>query len=302
MKRLLCLLLALACLTALPGCRDHEERQEMRRQLDYANGYTQPTSYEDCALNDGTALEEQVLYEKEGLTLTAMGIYEEEDFYCVPIRVRNDSEENFQCFGYDAMSVDGWAVYVDFWLDVVAGGMDDEILRLSKSDLRYLEGQTIHQIAGSISGYLDGESGEITVPFSLSLGDGSADSAEIPGTLTAERGDCSLWYLEAVRYDYCVTYLFCAENTGEASAFLDMSEEGLIVNGNGEQPREGSWMVEVPAGTKALYEVTLYDYDLEELGLDSFDDITSLEFTLELDFDQHGIQTMPVQLSLEKTA
>ena len=61
-------------------------------------------------------------------------------------------------------------------------------------------------------------------------------------------------------------------------------------------------MVEVPAGTKALYEVTLYDYDLEELGLDSFDDITSLEFTLELDFDQHGIQTMPVQLSLEKTA
>ena len=58
----------------------------------------------------------------------------------------------------------------------------------------------------------------------------------------------------------------------------------------------------MPAGAKALYEVTLYDSDLEELGLDSFDDIVSLEFTLELDFDQHGIQTMPVRLSLEETA
>lgn len=302
MKRLLCLLLALACLTALPGCRDHEERQEMRRQLDYANGYTQPTSYEDCALDDGTALEEQVLYEKEGLTLTAMGIYEEEDFYCIPIRVRNDSEENFQCFGYDAMTVDGWAVYGDFWLDVVAGGMDDEILRLSKSDLRYLDGQSIHEISGTLYGYFDGGDDAIQESFTITLGDKTEETAGIPGTVVTEKDGISLWYLEAVRYDYCVTYLFCAENAGEASAFLDMSEEGLIVNGNGEQPREGSWMVEVPAGTKALYEVTLYDYDLEELGLDSFDDITSLEFTLELDFDQHGIQTMPVQLSLEKTA
>ena len=76
----LCLLLALACLTALPGCRDHEERQEMRRQLDYANGYAQPTSYEDCALNDGTVLEEQVLYDEQRRAVAAAMEQLEDDF------------------------------------------------------------------------------------------------------------------------------------------------------------------------------------------------------------------------------
>lgn len=302
MKRLLCLLLALACLTALPGCRDHEERQEMRRQLDYANGHTQPKTYEDCALNDGTILEEQVLCEKNGITLTAMGIYEEEDFYCIPIRVRNDSGKSFDCFVYGIMTVDGWAVYGDFWLEVVAGGMDDEILRLDKDDLRYLDEQNIHEISGTVYGYFDEGDDAIQESFTITLGDKAEETAGIPGTVVAEKNGVSFWYLETIRQDYFVTYLFCVENTSGAAVFLDFGDEGVVVNGDTQEPCFYNQSVQVPAGAKALYEVTLYDSDLEELGLDSFDDIVSLEFTLELDFDQHGIQTMPVRLSLEETA
>ncbi|MGM9537829.1 MAG: hypothetical protein ACI3VN_05810 [Candidatus Onthomonas sp.] len=302
MKRLICLLLALGCLAALPGCRDHEERQEMRRQLDYANGYAQPETYADCALNDGTVLEEQVLCEKKGVTLTAMGIYEEEYCYCVPIRIRNDSGKRFYCFAYDAMTVDGWAVYGDFWLEVVSGGMDDGILQLSKDGLRYLDGQSIHEISGTVYGYFDEGDDAIQESFTIKLGEEAEETAGIPGTVVAEKNGVSLWYLETIRQDYFVTYLFCVETTSEAAVFLDFGDEGIVVNGDTQEPCFYNQSVQVPAGAKALYEVTLYDSDLEELCLDSFDDIVSLEFTLELDFDQHGIQTMPVRLSLEETA
>lgn len=318
MKRLICLLLALGCLAALPGCRSHEERQEMRRQLDYASGRTEPASYEDSlSLNDGAVLPEQVLYEKNGVTITAMGIYEDEYSYCIPIRVRNErGMGTLYCYtASDSVTVDGWATDEDFWIDVIDGGMDDQIWHLGKSSLRYLEDGTIHQIEGCLS--CDVGEDSFSVPVSLSLGNGTADLTQVPGTPVAEAGDCDLRYLERIRQDYYVTYLFCLVNNSSDDIQVNMGEDGLTVNGDMVLTDFYGPSRSVPAGAKALYEITLYgddlwefsmydgdqeelyDEELEDAGQKRLDEIVSLDFILEAASERRGLTQIPVDLRLE---
>ena len=88
MKRMLALLLALACAFSLTGCHSREELQAMRRQLDYANGVKDFDLPHPLATGSGVTLDEQEIYSDSNLTVTALGIYEEEDFYCLPLTLR----------------------------------------------------------------------------------------------------------------------------------------------------------------------------------------------------------------------
>ncbi|MBQ8935386.1 MAG: hypothetical protein IJ049_03165, partial [Oscillospiraceae bacterium] len=136
MKRTLALLLALACVFSLTGCRTREERQTMRRQLDYANGTLEPDLPDHLETEDGTTLDEQVIYDKKGVTITALGIYEDTNYYYIPFSFRNNSKEDLSWF-VDAITVNGWISFG--WLEdaeqVVHGGLDYNTLRIDRDSL-----------------------------------------------------------------------------------------------------------------------------------------------------------------------
>lgn len=302
MKRLLALLLALLCLASLTGCRTREERQEMRRQLDYASGKT-PIAERDYCLDDGTVLAEQVVYEKNGVTITALGIYENDYAYCIPLRVRNESGSDIYCGMTGGCSVDRWAADGYFYLNVVSGGMADEELTLYKDGLRYLDGMTLHEITGTLYYYSEDDYEDITIPLTFDLGNGGIAEEDTPGTVLAEGDGFTFRYLECVQESWSVQYLFCLENTGDRTIEVEIENNEVTVNGREEESLWFYDFVQVPAGTLALGTLELGSYELESLNIYHVEEIERLNFTLSLSYyDSWSEQTVPVELRLDTAA
>lgn len=310
MKRLLCLLLAVGCLFALAGCRSREERQEMRRQLDYASGKLTYTPEGD-RLDDGTTLEQQVFYEDHGITCTLLGIYEEEDYYCLPYSVRNDSRGEADV-SLDAVTLNGWNVSLgNSWVTVVSKGMDYGVYQLYKEDLpsgAVLGSLSTLQLFGTV--YCDeGSDGSIYEDFTaqVSTSNPPSDSAtELPGQLIYEDDRINVTYLGLEENSWAYEFYFAVENKTSGYLYLSQYYEQedapceAAINGS---PLGDMWYLysaNLAPGTKGVLTMEVYYDDLDAmLGIQRADEITQI--TIPCQVDPEELRSYAISLELDLT-
>ncbi|MCD8008291.1 MAG: hypothetical protein LUF68_05070 [Clostridiales bacterium] len=112
MKRLLSLCLTAALCLALAGCAS-SEKQELKAALDEANGYTTV----DYTMSDGTTLEQTVLYDKNGVVVTALGVEGATDDCYLTIRLENNTNSAVHLYS-SSVQVNGWEASSSLWMDV----------------------------------------------------------------------------------------------------------------------------------------------------------------------------------------
>ena len=238
MKRMLALLLALACAFSLTGCHSREELQAMRRQLDYANGVKDFDLPHPLATRSGVTLDEQEIYSDSNLTVTALGIYEEEDFYCLPLTLRNTS--SYQIGWYNGMDfqVNGWQTYA--WADVdsrsvISGGMDLITFQIDKDGLSQVV--TPGELKGALLYYVDDDSSYVgrTVPIELTTSAGAGENKPFDVQELVWSEDGLSLYLTGMRSSsYDLVFSFYLDNQSGDGCYFDVNEDSISLNGSGE--------------------------------------------------------------------
>lgn len=294
MRRLLCGLLAVSMLLALCGCRSRAERQALRAQLDYANGYTEPART-DWAMDDGTTLEEQVLLEQEdGLTVTAVGLYEDEYDVNLVLRVRNDGREDVRV-SCESLTVNGWSLYGYLSGMVYAGGMADLELEISRSDLYRAGIDAVWEIGFALDIY-DEDYNTLAAPEAVLTTSNPPQESEPDGTLCYEDESLAVYLRDVVADEWSVEVYLAAENRGTQE--LTIESEYAALDGD-EDRMVDFWLWEdLPAGGRRMISTTLWREDLEDLT-----DSTELPETLTAQWtvsDEYG-GARTVELTLPLT-
>lgn len=313
MKRLLCLLLALGCLAALPGCRSHEERQEMRRQLDYASG---KAAYEPAgtALEDGTTLEEQVFYDGSGITCTILGIYEDEDSYYLPYSIRNDSKGEADVT-LRSVTLNGWNMDLgDSWAEVISGGMEYGEYQLHKDSLPSLVelgAVSSIQLWGSV--YCDTTAGASQYQdFNAALFTSNPPTAgedALPGQSVYEDGNLSITYLGLTETSWNYQLCFVVENKSDETLYFNQyydAEEDApcpeTVNGLPAEDFSYLYSLSLAPGTKGvLIQELECDVLEEELGIRRANELTSVSFPLSVEPEDRRSYDIALELALDRT-
>lgn len=305
MKRLLCLALALGCLFTLSGCRSREERQEIRRQLDYANG---KTSYEleGEALDDGTTLEQQVFYAQHGITCTLLGIYEDSDSYYLPYSIRNESKGAVD-LSLDALILNGWSGDAgNTWLSVIEGGMDYGVYQVYKDSLpepSMLGPLATVQLSGIIYGEEDDFYEDLTA--TLSTSNPQAAAQQLPGEVIYQDDLVTITYLGLVETNWEYEFRFTVENTSSGRLYLDsyFYDEDVpcakTVNGTDIGDLGYLYSAYLAPGTRDLLTLELYYDDLDGiLGIQRAEEITSLTFPCRVEPDELRPYGIALELDL----
>lgn len=311
MKRLLCLCLALGCLFALSGCRTREERQEIRRQLDYATGKTTFTPEGD-ALEDGTTLEEQVFYDDHQITCTLLAIYEDEDYYYLPYSIRNDGNKSVDV-SVHSVTFNGWNSNLgNSWITVTGGGMDYGVYEVYKDSLPeadLLRPIATIQLEGSLYGngsYDLYENWSATLTTSNSIPEGQS----LPGQVIYQDDLVTITFVDLVETSWEYEFRYAVENTSSGEISLDSYWSGdedapsqPMVNGQEIGDIFYFFNSYLAPGSKELINATVYFDDLEAVtNIRQASEITSCSFpcrvapenlreywvTLEADLTQEG--------------
>lgn len=312
MKRLLCFLLALGCLAALPGCRSHEERQELRRQLDYASGKT-TYQLKGTALEDGTTLEEQVFYEGNGITCTMLGIYEDEEYYYLPYSIRNDGEGTADV-ALRQVALNGWSISLgNSWTEVISGGMDYGEYQLFKDSLPTLAELgpvSSIQLWGTV--YFERRDGDSYQDMAVSLSTSNSASLEegvLPGQLIYEDDYLAITYLGLTETSWNYQLCFAAENKTGGMLYLspfyeDEEDVPCLETVNGQLTEDLSYMysLSLAPGTKGVLTQELECDMLEEaVGIRRANEITSFSFPLCVEPEDRRSYGIALELDLSQT-
>lgn len=307
MKRLLCLVLALGCLFTLSGCRSREERQEIRRQLDYASG---KTSYEleGDALDDGTTLDQQVFYSDHGITCTLLGIYEDSECYYLPYSVRNESSGAVD-LSLDALILNGWSSDMgNTWLSVIEGGMDYGVYHVYKDSLP--QSSMLGPLADiQLSGVIYGEEDDFYEELSATLTTSNPQAAaqQLPGEVIYQDDLVTITYLGLVETSWEYEFRFAVENTSSGRLYLDsyFYDEDVpcakTVNGTDIGDLGYLYSAYLSPGTRDLLTLELYYDDLEQrLNIQRASEITSLTFPCRVEPEE--LRAYGITLELDLTA
>ncbi len=296
MRKLLCGLLAVSMLLALCGCRSRAERQAMRAQLDYANGYTQPERT-DWAMDDGTTLEEQVLLEQEdGLTVTAVGLYEDRYDVNLVLRVRNDGKEDVRV-SCESLAVNGWSLYGYLSGMVYAGGMADLELGISQSDLYRAGIDVIWEIRLVLDLY-DENYNTLAEPEAVLTTSNPPQETEPDGVLCYEDELLAVYLLDVAADEWSVQVYLALENRGTQELTI---ESGYAALDGDEDRTVDFWLWEdLPAGGRLMTSNTLWREDLEELtGSDAIPETLTVALTVSEEYG--GAQTVELILPLTES-
>lgn len=277
MKRLLSLLLVLAMALALTGCqsRSSEERQTMRSQMDYAKDHPAADSF-DYALDDGLAMEPEEIFDRAGLSVTALGLMEEEDYYIIPLRIHNTSEKWFSFFSEECY-INGWQVSGSLYEDVCPQGMVDTPLRLYKMDYPEALGSV-----GEIEVNLEctdeeyDESYEIDALFSLR--EVPEVDLDLPSLIDVDGVTCALLDCR-ITNSYLSLDLIVANDT-DRDFSLSCGDTCPVINGveTDIDCWDSAWLSD---GERTLMSLDLYWMELEEHGIDDLQDIDTYEQEVE---------------------
>ena len=283
MKRILALTLALLALLSLTACRSSEERKTMRRQMDLYYGKTQPDLPQTLKLDSGVTLDPQTVYDKHGVTVDLLGIYEDISRYIVPLALRNSSEQevSWGCVGNG--SVNGCTVSP--WLSgdytVCSHGLAVGLLSFDKSALPLV------QAPGPISAhlYLRGKETsfylKLDVDVRTSAGEG-VNREPLSDTPFWELGPLSLTLLSVERDYYSTTVNLLAQNDGNDNYLFSLSDGSLQVNGLGKGSLSAWCYGYVYSGEQSVLSLRFSTYQGTQTGLYPDTPLNSMDFAMEV--------------------
>ena len=302
MKRMLALLLALACAFSLTGCHSREELQAMRRQLDYANGVKDFDLPHPLATRSGVTLDEQEIYSDSNLTVTALGIYEEEDFYCLPLTLRNTSSYTIGWYNGMDFWVNGWQTYA--WIDVdsrsvISGGVDVITFRIDKDNLSQVVAPG--ELRGALQYFVDDDRNYVghSIPIALTTSAGAGEDKPFDLQVPVWSADGLSLYLTGMRSSsYELVFSFYLENQSEDGYFFEVDEDSISLNGSEESLLSGWGYASLSESGKKSFDLRLDWDELEALGIDRSTPLRTLSFTATVSLDNDWENYVPITADL----
>lgn len=299
--RLLAALLALLMMAALSACSDSGELTEPTsveadsstagaEEADSAETAedaeaedtegAEETAAEEEAVSAAVTLESQEIYSQDGVTITTGEISDGLIGPEIAVTVVNDSEQNVM-ISSDLLSVNGFMCSTSgLYVQVAAGKSANAELTLYSYELEQAGIETVMDVAFTLSLYDSDSYEEIAatdlITLSTSASGTEEQAVDESGDVVYEDNDIkiicrglsddTLWDGEVV---------FLLENDSSQTVYV--SAENVSVNGFME---DVSLWVGLRSGTKAVDGMTLLD--LEDLALESLDEVESIEFTLRI--------------------
>lgn len=257
------------------------------------DGTTAPTADDDedqPPTPQEVTIQETVLYQAHDITITATGMKDSLFGQEVTLQIVNDSAKNVTVSSRD-LSVNGYMMdTTGFYAQVAAGKKAIDDLTLYSSELNEAGIETVATIEFSVhvsdSDSFDNIDDSDLVCLSTSAADGFVQPVDDSGDVVYDdhgiRVICK-GLKENVIWDGAVVFLI--ENTSKE--FVTVHAENLSVNGY--MVSEALWSQLRPntRSVEAMYLLTL-----DEIGLDSTDEVEDIEFTLRLiDNDWNEIDT-----------
>ena len=302
MKRMLALLLALACAFSLTGCHSREELQAMRRQLDYANGVKDFDLPHPLATGSGVTLDEQEIYSDSNLTVTALGIYEAEGYYRIPLTLRNTGSYEIDWYHDTDFCVNGWQTYA--WIDVdsrsvISGGMDLITFQIDKDGLSQVV--TPGELKGALQYYVDDDSSYVgrTVPIELTTSAGAGENKPFDVQELVWSEDGLSLYLTGMRSSsYDLVFSFYLDNQSGDGCYFDVNEDSISLNGSEESLLSGWGYASLSGAGKKGFDLRLDWDELEALGIDRSTPLRTLSFTATVSLDNDWENYVPITADL----
>lgn len=246
----------------------------------------QATEEEPNSSTGSLSIDEQVLWEVDGVKVTATGITEDSIFGAeVNLLVENDSDKDIG-IGTDAVIVNDYMISDLTSITVTAGNKSNSSVTLLSSEL---EAAGIDNI-GKVELYLhtfDPETYETKqssdcITLTMSGADTVDTETNIGGTTLYDEGGVKIvgQYVDENSFWGSSILLYIENNTDQN---IIVQNEDIAING---------FMVtsvlsqDVYAGKKAIADITLFESDLESNGITSIDDVETTFKILSEDFDE----------------
>lgn len=302
-KRILALLLALALgLGILAGCGEADDGlrepvgTESRPAETAGDAVPTPTEPEKDA---AVTISETVLYEKDGVKVTATGLDKGWMGPEVKFLLENTSERNV-LITTEAVSINGYmAPFSSLYAEVAAGKKANESLTLLSSELERSGIETIAQLQF----YLEVKDADSWDPLDTSAlltldtsAAGFQQNVDDSGQVLYDEGGIRI-ICKGLKQDiiWDGTIVFFMENlSGEP---ITVSAENVSVNGFMETA--GLWS-DLRDGTRIVDGMSLLD--LSDLELESIDEVDTIEFELRIinsDSWKELVTTDPITLNFE---
>lgn len=236
-------------------------------------------------LNPAPTIEEQVLWEVDGVTITATGI-KEDSFWGTELNVliENNSDKDI-CVSADAIIINDYMMDGIMSATVTAGNKANDSITLFSSEL---EAAGIDNI-GKIELYLytyDPEtySREHTsncITVSMSGVDSVDTESDIGGTTLYDEGGVKIvgQYVDENSFWGSSVLLYIENNTDQD---IHIGIDDLAVNGF---MMSSIMAQDVYAGKKAITDITLFESELQENNIESIENVETTFRIMTLDYD-----------------
>jgi len=257
MKRFMTLCLAAALCLALAGCAS-SEKQELKATLDEANGYTTVV----YTMGDGTTLEQTVIYDKNGLVVTALGLKGTADDCYLTVRLENNTSSKAQLY-VNSAQVNGWEADTSLWLSVSKNSMGRKEMDL----YNYGEQDSVQLITLECE-LMDGDYDTIdtfSATLETSAYTGELPDEELPGEVLYEGEGVTLTFggFQQERYSSYTKMQFYVENTRSKYIVLE-GEKFRLAQG---WELDATLYETVNAGAKRAFSVYIYPDDVYDSNL-----------------------------------
>lgn len=264
MKRFLSLCLTAALCLALAGCAS-SEKQELKAALDEANGYTTV----DYTMDDGTTLEQTVIYDENGIVVTALGVQGSADSCRLWLRLENSTSDEVTLWT-GSVQVNGWEMDSVLWLEASKNSMGREYVSFYPEDAG-LELDSIQTITLTCDLWDDNYNtiDTFTATLETSTYTGELPDEELPEDVLYEGNGVTLTFggVKQERYSSYGKLQFYVENTGSKSVTLEGDEFQL----SGGQELEVSLYETVSAGAKKAFYVYIDQDDIYDPRTDAYE-------------------------------
>lgn len=228
---------------------------------------------QDDAANDEITIEEQVLFEQDGIKVTATG-WETDPIWGdgVKLLIENDSNLNVGV-GCNALIVNDYMISDLFSSPVAAGKKANETLELSSSQLKAAGIETIGQIEIYFHVYNSDSYETLFNPekavIKTSLYDSMDTSADVSGEELYNQDGIKIvgQYVDENSFWGTAVLLYIENNSGRN---VGISCDNMSINDFMVSPLFSSTVYD---GKKAVDDITIFSSDLENNGIESVDTI-----------------------------
>lgn len=260
MKRFWAMILAAAMCLSLTGCRSSSEKESIKQAMDEINGY----STVNYTLADGTVLERTVIYDKNDIRITVLGLTGDTSYPELWVLMENNRGEVVD-FIIDSICVNGWEIDSSLYLEVEkkSVGMDSAWLPLEEM------GSYAPAVISTISftGRINDSDYDQIDTFTQELQTsayGQEDSTVPTGVTLYDNNDVRLVYLGTEGDSYSTYLRFYAENNGTAAVVLESEGVYSGLYSWEENLTDSMYGESISAGSRRIISLYALDDDFDE--------------------------------------